>query len=331
MLDKKIKLLNTIDELAVGDVVLFRSVYHKNLPQRLIGYYQSLTSYKHGHYDTVHAGICVGHNVKGPVIAHVTGGKYFSYAKQALVDTNLEDQENRSLVVYRHKDQTIREVIAAKAAAIDNELKKPKWTFSSAVKLLFTNTQQDTPADAISASTICSKFTIEILKQATKNSGAYLKMHANSSPKALEAELFNNPHYDLYIHTGHPDATSKQGLDPYLTLKTTVENELNRLGQQQDNKYVEKKYLEVKAALFRNVQFAETESDALTKAQHLLNEVMPALQINTGYGFSTPTSYKNVAEQARKLGLFRWQAPAPATPTKVEIDNPTFKYRMLTR
>jgi hypothetical protein len=153
-------------------------------------------------------------------------------------------------------------------------------------------------------------------------------MHPTSSPKALEAELYNNPHFDLYIHTGHPDAASKQGLDPYLTLKNSVENELNRLSLQQDNKNVEKKYLQVKAALFRNVQFAETESDVLAKAQHLLNEVMPALQINTGYGFSTPTSYKNVAEQARKLGLFRWQAAAPATPMKVETNNPMIQERM---
>lgn len=318
MLNKTIQLLNSTTQLAAGDVVLFRSVYHKNLGQTLISYYQSFTTNKHGHYETVHAGICVGHDKKGPIVAHVTGGKIFGYALQHLSDINTEDKENRPLLVYRHQDKLIRELIANKAANIANKKQKPQWTFATALKLLFTNSNNMIKPGEISLSTVCSKFTIEILQQVTKNSASYLRMHPTSTPKALEAELFNNPYYDLLIYTGSPDPTSNQGLDPYLTLKNTVETELNRLGQQKkNNKWIEHKYLQVKAALFRSTEFAEKEQDVLYKAQHLLQEVMPELEKHTGYGFRKPTSYQNVAQQARKLGIFRWEKPVIKTNSTV--------------
>ncbi len=296
------------DQLKAGDVVLFRSIYHKNWGQTFIGYYQSLTNNKHGHYETVHAGICVGHDQRGPKIAHVTGGKIFGYAVQNLADINAEDQENRSLLVYRHKDAQLCEIIAKKAADIAKQNQKPQWTFSSAFKLLFTNSMSATAPGEISLSTVCSKFTIEILQQVTKNSASYLNIHATSTPKALEAELFKNQHYDLFIYTGSPDPKSNHGLDPYATLKKTITEELNRLEQNKNNsQYVMNKYLQVKAALFRGDQFAHDEQDDLKKAHHLLREVMPELAINTGYNFSKPTSYKNVADQARRLGIFKWE------------------------
>lgn len=308
MRKKSMKLMNSTKQLVAGDVVLFRSIYHKNLGQTLIGYYQSLTQNKHGHYETVHAGICVGHDENGPRIAHVTGGKIFGYAVQNLADINAEDQENRSLLVYRHYDSTYRELIAKKAAAVAEQKQRPAWTFSSALKLLYTDSTKATTADEISLSTICSKFTIEILQQVTKNSTSYVNIHSTSTPKALEAELHKNQNYDLFIYTGSPDPKSNLGLNPYLTLKKTVEDELTRLAQNKDNNsYVMQKYLEVKAALFKCDQFVKEETDELNKAQHLLREVMPKLAVNTGMGLFKPTSYKNVAEQARKLGIFRWE------------------------
>lgn len=302
------KLIESIRQLEAGDVVLFRSIYHKNWGQTIIGYCQSLTSNEHGHYETVHAGICVGHDQNGPKIAHVTGGKIFGYAVQNLVDINVEDQENRSLLIYRHKDSLIRELIANKAADIANQKIKPQWTFTSALQLIFPSANKVTSPDEISLSTICSKFTIEILQQVTKNCASYLNMHSTSTPKALEAELYKNPHYDLLVYTGSPDPKSDQGLDPYLTLKKTMENEIRRLEQNSsNNNYIMQKYLKVKAAIFKGEQLAQNEKDNLKKAQYLLQEVMPSLAIQTGYSFSKPTSYNNVAEQARRLGIFRWE------------------------
>lgn len=309
MTHKHTQLLNNIDQLTTGDIILFRSVYYKTLAQNLIGVYQSLTSYNHGHYETVHAGICVGHDKNGPIIAHVNGGKHFSYVKQPLIDSNIEDHESRPLLVYRHHDDEIRDLIATQANNISQSKKVPKWTFSSAFKLIFPGTGKLHTPDEISLSTFCSKFVIEVVQQVTKNTTSYLNMNPVSSPKALEAELYNNPHYDLLIYTGNPIAQSRQGIDPYQALKNTISDELNRLSQQLNNKSVAAKYQQVKAALFRSENFAQHQTDSLLNAKNLLNEVMPTLQVNTGFNLRTPTSFNNVATQARKLGIFKWQAP----------------------
>lgn len=69
----------TLNDLLAGDILIYRASKTMDPAQILITFLQSLISYKHGHCDTTHAAICVGHTAKGPQIAHIGPNGYICH------------------------------------------------------------------------------------------------------------------------------------------------------------------------------------------------------------------------------------------------------------
>jgi hypothetical protein len=116
--------LAELNDLRAGDILLFRSSIHLARVQYVImGAQAILKRQKHGHYDTTHVAICIGHENGKAMIAHVTE---FSNTMGFITEpidhmlTRENKVQDRSFLVFRAKDKFIADAYAKEAAKSEN-------------------------------------------------------------------------------------------------------------------------------------------------------------------------------------------------------------------
>jgi len=276
---------------------------------------QSLINQEHGHFDTVHAAVCVGHDDHGqPLIAHVVGE---GYKHEPLANLFKRDGCERNYHVFRSNDIEVANKIGEVAASNELSLEafKPKWKMTAAfwsvigsaeapAEALHYNIKRKTPY--FSKSSVCSRFVVQSIKNAisllTSKESHFPNIPSLCTPKMLEATLFQSSTFSQFCYTG---------CDPYQAIKETVENQLTRISQQ-SGKFSLSKHELLKMRYTQMLKIID-ETDyshlsikeiSLAKAKTLLNKLTPILKFNTGLGFVTPTSYKQVKNVARSIGIY---------------------------
>lgn len=313
----------SIDDLQTGDVLLFQAP-RKNLSWSewisfgFVKFFQALVFQKHGHYDTAHAGVCVQDTqTNRKYLAHVVNGGFGHIALQR------KQFQSTPFFVYRPKDLGMAHQIAQRAAyPADSveEMKKIKWRGFVALKAFFSHARKTSgKAKAISKSTICSKFVAQVLKKAASEVKGveeplryFPQLNSSSTPKALEAALYNNPNYELLCYPGIGD--------PYQRLKDVVEKELVRISETKNGF---DKALAISSA-FNQINIKLTSDDSpqsqgssFEKALKLAEVMLPIFQKKRGVGLLAATSFKNFSLAMRDVGIFKRDLGV-VTPDKTE-------------
>jgi hypothetical protein len=317
--------LQDIKALKAGDVLLFRSPFTNLKPTSIsdevvVGVIKlsgSLFSrVKHGHYDTTHAAICIGHlRFSGiPVIAHITGHEFMSYRQETLKDMLDRDGGDRAFLVYRPTSVAQAESITELAANAPDTI---KWKISAAAMIylksakLAPDREQDEAQKEFSEQSFCSKFVVEVIKNSEKllarPANENINMRSDSTPKAIEGTLYDNPHFRLLLYPGN---------NLYQGIKGVVETELTRLDHKSilvGKSYIKDKFSEKKShaaqrsMMILEKNFADEEVSDLEKSILLLQCVLPILN-SSETGFSEKSlgteSYANIMAYARARGIF---------------------------
>lgn len=297
-----------LTELQPGDILLFRPNREFYLFQSLIMSMQALfMSHDHGHYDTTHAAICVGQSKNGPIIAHATEKEqHMGYVKEFLLDMIKRDQDDRPFIIFRHKSREAGQLIAA--IANDHQAHKDiKWSISTAASALIGNTksnqlQNKLDESALSTSTVCSKFVIECIECAAKNSRHLpypveeLPIHSTSAPKMLESCLYKHNQYQMLCYLGK---------NPLETLSKETELHIIRISKRRDS-ISQAKYLLAYSQYKKAMQIIRKYSylNDMQKSLILLKAILPVFKENTGLGLFETTSYKAITGLARRIGIF---------------------------
>lgn len=308
--------MRQLNELKAGDVILFRSSIIPGIVSHGIMTMQSLVSQPHGHYDTTHVAICTDYNEDKPIIAHIIGS---GYKKEPLENAILREGGDRAFLVYRptNRDVAIRLAMIAGEEKTNGHI---RWDISAAagsfVRTATLNPNRSffgrsvTKEDAgFSASSFCSKFTIEAMKIATdpdakervlEDAIYYPNLCSSSTPKALEAYLFNEVQlglYSMYVYPGNQN--------PYTLIKNEIQAQINRIRLRVDANSMTKckKLREQLIAITRELD-AKPELDDLQKSLRLLNKIAPVLKLQTGYGIRASESYRSLIATSRMIGIF---------------------------
>lgn len=320
----------TADQLQPGDILLY-------LPQqsglactrKLICCAQALTKRDHGHYGVTHAAIFVKHDIatvknekkteitsltidnetkkdikKIPVIADVTAQGY-RLGKLS---------PNQPLLVFRPNSAEVGQKIADTAEEVKDNLDKPYWSCCTAFGIFFN--RRILPADRelrkgkkkIAQATVCSKFVTQMIKNAVSEledsiqKKYRLNFTSNGMPKDLEAELFNNPNYQMLLYPGENQLRES----PYNKIKNVVEAELKRLSKQTSKRAIDKyntALSDYKAA--SQILEKNNDMDDLTKALRLIDDMEFSFKINTGNCCGRPTSEKALKTAADEIYLYK--------------------------
>lgn len=296
-----------MSEFKEGDILLYLpNKKHISCAQKAISFFQWLTKRKNGHYEIAHAAIFEGyHEEKGalvPKIVDVTGA---GYSIRKLKD-------DQPLLVFRPYQPAIGKEIAEVARSIKNKPSKPYWSCCLGLETFFKRTklvpkhklpiaEKDVPN-----ATICSQFVIKTIKKAMIESklpeeirlGYYLNINSKSTPKDLEAELYENKNYRMLCYVGKEN--------PFALIKTEIEAQLirlkNRSGHAAKNKY---RACAMKFHSIINHDLRTESYDNLQKAILLTKLMLESFSVNAGRNFKTPTSYTSLLNFARRIGIFR--------------------------
>jgi cell fate (sporulation/competence/biofilm development) regulator YlbF (YheA/YmcA/DUF963 family) len=272
---------------------------------------QSLLRKKHGHYDTVHAAICTGHNENGPMIAHVTvvpnqKSAYQHEPLQAMLD---RENGDRPFMIYRPHDTLIANGISQFAKEV-TPIEKFKWSiFSAATSLAYCpkfqfGSKNSSATKEISSDTFCSRFVIQVMKKAYQQYSTDLSTRHNydnlsgrSTPKALESFLSKQNDYQKLCYIGK---------NPYQDVLNEVQKQLVRLSAKQD-KLSHEKYTRAENTLRDTLNDMENNIFLLEgdKVRYLFKAMLPVFKENTGWNLSNPTSYTALAGLARNMGIFK--------------------------
>ena len=299
-----------INELNAGDIIIFRAPKRPNIVGYGIMFMQSLIGQTHGHYDSTHAGICTGKNEQGePIIAHLTGHQIMAYKQEPLVDVINRDGGDRAFIVYRPTNETAAAAIS-QVAADESTNSTIKWSRITALGAFAHSAALDAcrqlSEKKFSKNSICSKFVIQAIKIATQPSmttphdvslNYYPNIRSSSTPKTLEANLFNNPNYRMLVHPGKTN--------PYSLIKGEIQTQLERISKRTDAAS-KAKYVGMLTE-FERITTKLDDNDQLNDLQRairLLNELSPALRKNTGYNLREAESYRAVISKARSIGIF---------------------------
>lgn len=291
-------------QVQIGDILLFRPSKKVPFSQKIIMFCQSLIQAKHGHYDTVHAAICSEIGTSGPMLSHVTivPGEKNAHRQESLQAMLNREGGDRPFLIYRPKDLTLAQAIG-RTAQQKPAAKTFKWSFFSAATSLAPHSASiSLKPEAIDKNTFCSRFAIQVLKNAyhsiRKSSIQSLaNIPTRSTPKKLEAYL--NQHSDF-------QKICYMGADPVATVCEEIEKQLQRLNHQ---KSVTAK-AKFEAAKFCYVKFLQqdkhkTDLTAEEKVKKLVAYILPIFQKNTGYHCATATSYTSLIKAIRKIGIFK--------------------------
>ena len=198
-------------EITAGDILLFRPSKKLPFSQKIIMFCQSLMHKKHGHYDTVHAAVCTGHNSQNqPMIAHVTVGPnkesaYYHEPLQMMLD---REDGDRPFTIFRPQNSLMANSISQFAQDI-RPAEKFKWSmFSAATSLAYcpkfiSGSKSETKA--ISVDTFCSRFVIQVMHKASQHlsvKAGHDDISARSTPKALESYLSKRDDYEKLCYLG---------------------------------------------------------------------------------------------------------------------------------
>lgn len=133
-----------LTELMPGDVLLFSPGKTLVPINYLTEGLQALSSNVGGHYDTLHAAMCVGKDRDGhPIIAHVTeekdvkGASQLKYVKQRLDEMQKADGSPRAFQVFRSKFPLVGETAAA-IAGDEQRFKNTHWSLTAGAKVFLT-------------------------------------------------------------------------------------------------------------------------------------------------------------------------------------------------
>jgi hypothetical protein len=290
-------------DLQAGDVLLFRPSKKGTFAQKAIMLCQTLLHKKQGHYDTVHVGICTGNNdLHQPMIAHVTivPNKANAYQHEPLQTMLDREEGDRPFIVYRANNREFANEVGRVAQAI-NPLKKFTWSMASAASSLtyyptFNFSSQSSTTKKIASQTFCSRFVIQVMKKAGDDAG-FANLSSRSTPKALESFLDKRPDFEKLCYLGsHPGRT----------IANEIQKQIIRLSQQK-NKMAQQKFALANTA-FKKAQMEIADNALFTEAEkinYLLNIMLPIFKINTGWNLTTATSYTEVSNLARKMGIFK--------------------------
>jgi len=297
--NQKISKSINLQEVQQGDILLFRPSKKVTFSQKCIMLVQAVLSIKHGHYDTVHVGVCTGKDAsKNICIAHVTlvpqmSSDYHHEPLKVMLDREGGD---RSFILYRHVNPEIRHSIGEMAALV-NQSRAFKWSLYSAAKCVaytfgsfFHKTANP---ENISYHTCCSKFAIEVLKPAPGHKP--LAISPQSTPKKLESFLESHKKFQKMHY---------YGMSPFDELVKEIKHQLQRLADK-PGVFALIKYQQANAAFNRYMQNPDLKNIRdETKVRALLKIILPILSVNTSINFCAPKSFKSVCGLARKMGIF---------------------------
>jgi hypothetical protein len=305
--DKKVGYIQNNKELKPGDIIIFRSPKKIGLIHSVIMFMQSLIRQPRGHYDSTHVAICTEIKNEQPIITHLIG---YGYKKEPLKTMLDEDGGDRAFIAYRPVDSIVANRIAV-VSGDENKNKNIKWKVAAAIsafarKAFLAPRRKISNDKQLSQHSFCSKFAIEAIKVATcprsnlpleSIVNYYPNINSSSTPKALESYLFRDKNYSMLVAPGKTN--------PYYLIKQEINAQINRISLRKDEASL-KKYLLLKKSFkeFTEKMKGEENIDDLQKAISLLKAMSPILKINTGFNLSTSTSYKEVRDKARKIGIF---------------------------
>lgn len=300
-----------LHHLLPGDLLLFRPSIQTWFMQQIIMLVQALLHNKHGHYDTTHVAICIGHDEQNqPKIAHVTEKhERMGFIEEKLEEMFHRDDGDRPFLVFRPKDPRAAAEIANIAGHPENHNKNMEWKLRTGIKALLTNNSQISPTQeapllrSLSRSTICSQFVIETLKIAAKDKDPendfqheYPAIHSTSTPKVLEGYLYKSKNYSKHCYLGK---------DGFKNLANEIEKQINRIGERPDHKS-KAKYALSKVAFHKAIDEVNQhrEWNEMEKSIFLIKIMLPTFRHSTGLGFFNTTSYSSLLWTARKMGIF---------------------------
>jgi hypothetical protein len=318
--------LAKLQDIKPGDILLFRSSRIPFKSQKVVMFFQMLLSLQRGHFDTIHAAVCVAIEDGQPVIAHsyeyqTSCKSHLGYIRQSL-QSMLEfegkdnpDNKDRSFLVFRYKDLAAA-LELAKVAGDEKANQHIKWTYTQAARTYFRpafwGLNENRPISnnkKMPDTAICSQFVINAIKIAEQNRhhrGEKLShrftMRSISTPKALESYLYRDvKNFDLLCYPGK---------NAYWELLSAIRMQLKRIRNRSADALVQQKYQEG-IRLYNKVRkqhkHKECKLNYLNKCQQLLKTMMPVLARHTGFscfGLWNTTSYNIIRDKARQMGVF---------------------------
>jgi hypothetical protein len=320
---KKLGYVPDIDELKAGDILLFRTPFPEldppgdvlgKITRKGIQMTGALLNYKAGgHYDTTHAGICVGHDKDGhALMAHLTGHDVMGYKKEPLMDMLIRDGGDRAFAIFRPQSEMMCDRITRIATQPGSE--KIKWSRAEAAKMFIkfpslTPDREKKPEKELDEASFCSKFVVQVIKNASREGDEEKKqeftqydvdiLSGASTPKHVEGELYHNPNYEVLIYTGRVSILQ--------LMVCKINEELERINStvKEGTDGFEKLRLCNKKFILANELLAGiTNYNDLDRALMLLKIMLPLLNINTGMGLTNSTAYSNLVSYARERGIY---------------------------
>ncbi|ASQ46590.1 hypothetical protein [Legionella clemsonensis] len=186
-------------ELKKGDILLFKAYKSPTVSQQLIRFGEIFNKAELGQNDTVHAALCLGHNLNGKIlIAHVSPASN-GYLCEELDEMFNRDKQKPDFMVYRPNNPNFASFLAVVAASKSSR-KIDNYSLVEGLKTLIYSGKKvkNDPASKskeYSQDSFCSRFVIESITQAVSLvehelfKQYELEIHENSTPKALESAL----------------------------------------------------------------------------------------------------------------------------------------------
>lgn len=305
---RQIEYIGDYNDLEEGDILLFRAT-----PQtpNITLILQSLVKQPHGHYDTVHAGMCTGHDEKKQaIISHIIATKErLGYRQETLADHMKSIKSgDRAFLVFRNKDKVATKDYA-RIAGDEKAYQNVAWSRTASASIFFHSSAvaPDRPYDhdkTIETASSCTQFLVEVMEKseaARYKKGEEFKrtnILAASSPKALEKYFYDD--HENFQMLCYP------GRNHYQLLKSEIQSQISRVNERQDLDSLYK-YRQA-TRQFNSITKRVDENEQLNDLQRslaLLKTMLPILNYSTGLGLFETTSHKAVRQLARTMGIFQ--------------------------
>lgn len=212
------------DVASEGEILLYKQAYSQ---EKGVAYGQMLSSMagraKGGHYDTVSAAIATASPYTNFSQAHhfVMGGIYHEAVSC----------DERSYMIVSPKDSEAREKIARISeeyfASKDQSL---GYDAKGATMSIFSDSTKSTEALDRNSAMYCSQFVMNVLKEALPESEAIANYSVNTSPRALESFLRQQPDFEIRHNL------SKKGV---AAIKDVINKQYTALLEKKDPRSIE--------------------------------------------------------------------------------------------
>lgn len=310
---KKLGYVANINELKAGDILLFRKPFSAldksgcmnkfNRAQIMLA--GAFFNQENGHYDTTHAGICVGIDSKGNVlIAHLTGHEIMGYKKEPLKDMLQRDGGDRAFVIYRPRSFVMSQAVTTIAS--DEANQSIRWDKIAALSMFvkfpkLRTAKEKKVTKKLSRASFCSKFVSQVIKKAARES--YLideyddNMPSAVMPKHIEGKLYSHPYYDALLYTGNTNI--------FELMINRIREELGRVSKEVTQKedwarIITHRILEMTILFLRS----EKKMHDLDRTLILLKVIVPVLNMNIESELTDSNAYTNLIQYARERGIF---------------------------